>query len=104
LGNDGLIADGQDTALVAVAIIDNKGNVVPTASNLVSFTVSGPGKLIGLGNGDPSNHQPDKGTQRYAFKGLVRAVVQAAQTPGQIIVEATSPGLTTGKITIPVTK
>jgi len=101
LGQNGLVANGQDVALVAVSIIDSKGNVVPTAGNLVSFVVNGPGSLIGLGSGDPSNHQPDKGTERDAFKGLVRAIVQASKTPGDITLTATSPGLTTAKITIP---
>jgi beta-galactosidase len=100
LGQNGLRADGQDVALVAVSIVDSKGTIVPTAGNEVSFTVTGPGSLIGLGSGDPSNHEPDKGTQRHAFNGLVRAIVQAGQQAGTIVLEATSPGLTSAKLEI----
>jgi len=103
LGQNGLQADGQDVALVAVAIVDSKGNVVPTAGNLVSFSVTGPGKLIGLGSGDPSNHQPDKGTERYAWKGMVRAIVQSNQQTGTIVLQASADGLPTAKISIPST-
>jgi beta-galactosidase len=32
---------------------------VPVATNLVHFALSGPGKILGVGNGDPSCHEPD---------------------------------------------
>jgi beta-galactosidase len=54
-----LNADGQDVALVAVSILDSKGRVVPTAGNKVTFEIEGPGRIIGVGNGDPSSHEPD---------------------------------------------
>jgi beta-galactosidase len=31
-----------------------------TAGNLVSFSLTGPGRIIGVGNGDPASHEPDK--------------------------------------------
>ncbi|HXF11172.1 MAG TPA: DUF4982 domain-containing protein, partial [Desulfuromonadaceae bacterium] len=52
-------ADGEDLSMVTVSIADAKGRLVPTANNLVHFTVNGPGKIIGVGNGDPSCHEPD---------------------------------------------
>jgi len=103
LGQNGLQADGQDVALVAVALVDSNGKVVPTAGNLVSFSVTGPGKLIGLGSGDPSNHQPDKGTERNAWKGAVRAIVQSDQQPGTIVLHASAAGLPTAQLSIPST-
>jgi beta-galactosidase len=33
--------------------------VVPVATNLVEFDLDGPGKILGVGNGDPSCHEPD---------------------------------------------
>jgi len=36
-----LKADGSDVAIVQVAIKDAKGRVVPTAGNLVQFSIEG---------------------------------------------------------------
>ena len=52
-------ADGQDIAVVTVAVADNQGRTVPTAGNLIHFSLAGPGRIIGVGNGDPSCHEPD---------------------------------------------
>jgi beta-galactosidase len=51
--------DGEDVSIITVAVIDAQGRVVPVADNLVNFEITGPGKLIGVGNGDPSSHEPD---------------------------------------------
>ncbi|MFZ0761424.1 MAG: beta-galactosidase GalA [Candidatus Sulfotelmatobacter sp.] len=51
--------DGEDLSIITVAVTDAEGRVVPVADNLVSFDVSGGGKIIGVGNGDPSSHEPD---------------------------------------------
>jgi len=93
-------ADGEDVAMVAVGVHDAKGRVVPITDNEVVFRVSGEGKLIGTGNGDPTNHESDKGTSRKAFCGLCMAVVQSTKTAGNITVEATSPGVASASVTI----
>eukprot|EP01123_Difflugia_compressa_P007752 TRINITY_DN2141_c1_g1_i1.p1 TRINITY_DN2141_c1_g1~~TRINITY_DN2141_c1_g1_i1.p1 ORF type:complete len:649 (-),score=153.23 TRINITY_DN2141_c1_g1_i1:63-1853(-) len=90
LGQNGLLANGQDVALIAASVVDDKGNVVPTANNEIQFQVVGEGKLIGIGSGDPSSHESDKSNKRRAFNGLVRAIVQATQQQGEIVVMVTS--------------
>jgi beta-galactosidase len=55
-----LEADGEDIAVVAVSVVDDQGRVIPTAANLIAFKLEGPGRIIGVGNGDPSSHEPDK--------------------------------------------
>ena len=86
--------------MFAVEVHDAQGRVVPITDNEVTFKVSGAGKLIGTGNGDPTNQEPDKGTSRKAFCGLCMALVQSAKTAGSITVEATSPGLESASVTI----
>jgi beta-galactosidase len=93
-------ADGQDVALVSVAVVDAGGRVVPTAGNTISFQISGPGQIIGVGNGDPSSHEPDKASARAAFNGLAMAIVQSTQEPGDIQLSATASGLAPARITI----
>jgi beta-galactosidase len=95
-----LSADGEDVAMFAVEVQDAQGRVMPITENVVNFRVSGAGKLIGVGNGDPTDHESDKGTIRKAFCGCCMALVQSAKTAGSITVEATSPGLTSASITI----
>jgi len=86
-------ADGEDVSVVEVRIVDAQGRVVPVANDEVTFEVSGRGRLIGVGNGDPGDHTSDKGTVRRAFNGLCVAIVQADKEAGELRVEASSPGL-----------
>jgi beta-galactosidase len=52
-------ADGEDVSVVTVSVTDTQGRIMPVASNLVQFAVEGPARLLGVGNGDPSCHEPD---------------------------------------------
>ena len=107
MGQISLRADGQDVALIRVEVIDAAGLLVPSdryhSSDLnhsVSFTVDGPGKIIGVGNGDPHCHEPDKSTKRSAFHGLVRAIVQSSGRgkSGAVTVHAIADGLLAGEL------
>jgi beta-galactosidase len=55
-----LAADGEDIAVVTVSVVDDQGRIVPAAANSMAFKLVGPGRMIGVGNGDPSSHEPDK--------------------------------------------
>jgi len=100
VGTAGIRADGADVAMVEVSIVDSQGRLVPTANNLVSFSLSGPGRIYGVGNGDPASHQPDKGNTRSAWNGLALAHIQSTGAKGNIVVTATSSGLTQGTLQI----
>ncbi|MHB8526286.1 MAG: beta-galactosidase GalA [Candidatus Acidiferrales bacterium] len=93
-------ADGEDVSIVTAAILDGENRIVPVADNQISFTLTGPGKIIGVGNGDPSSHEPDKASQRKSFNGLAQVIVQAHKTPGDIMLSAASRGLQTASVTI----
>ena len=93
-------ADGEDVVVCAVEVQDAQGRVVPITDNQVAFLVTGPGKVIGVGNGDPTSHESDIGSTRKAFSGLCMAIVQSAKSAGSITVEATSPGLTAATATV----
>ncbi len=88
-----LTADGEDTIPVAVEVLDAQGRLVPTADNLVGFHVRGSARIAGVGNGDPSSHEPNKAPQRRAFNGKCMVLIQAGDHPGPIQVTATAPGL-----------
>ena len=88
-----IAADGEDVSVITVEVVDASGRVVPTADNLITFGITGSGHLIGVGNGNPSSHEDDKGTQRQAFNGLCCAIIQAAREAGEVSINATSAGL-----------
>jgi beta-galactosidase len=52
-------ADGGDVSVFTLSVTDAQGRIVPVATNHVEFELSGPGRIIGVGNGDPSCHEPD---------------------------------------------
>ena len=54
-----IAGDRRDLAIVRVSSVDAQGRHVPTAANDIAFDVSGPGRIIGVGNGDPSSHEAD---------------------------------------------
>ncbi|WP_438482651.1 beta-galactosidase GalA [Oleiharenicola lentus] len=82
--------DGEDCAIVTVSAIDSEGRMNPTANETVEFEISGPGKIIGVGNGDPSSHESDKGRHRSLFNGYAQVIVQADRVAGPITLIARS--------------
>jgi beta-galactosidase len=96
-----VIADGQDVVVINVSIVDAQGRPVPTADNKVTFALQGPGKVIGVGNGDPSCHEPDNASERSAFNGLCMAIVQSRRgEAGSIAVAVSSAGLETASVQV----
>ncbi|MEK3672748.1 beta-galactosidase GalA [Paenibacillus sp. FSL R10-2771] len=96
-------ADGCDTIPVRVAVLDKQGYVVPAADNEIRFEVSGAGGLLGVGNGNPSSHEPDKSPLRRAFNGWCLALIQASAEAGSIQVRAVSTGLASAEVVLQVT-
>jgi len=102
-------ANGEDVAVLRVEALDKAGRHVPTADSLIRFRISGQGKLLGVGNGDPNCQESDKEAKRSLFSGLAQVVVQANQMPGEITVEAYTedwppPKLTPAKVVITTRK
>jgi beta-galactosidase len=91
-------ADGRDLVFVTADIQDANGVFVPTATNSVTFAVSGPGQISGVDNGNPTDTTSYTSTKRNAFSGKVLAIVQSTGSTGSITVTATSSGLTAGSV------
>lgn len=86
-------ADGMDAVPVRVSIRDAHGIVHPTACHPVKFRVSGPAKIIGVGNGQCNSHEPDKADRRRAFNGWALVIIQSTGKQGRVSLTATSGGL-----------
>lgn len=93
-----LAADGRDLSFVTVKITDENGVIIPNADNLVHFALEGEGKLAGVGNGNAVSQEPAKGHERHAFSGMCQAIVQSTGNPGNIVLTASSPGLSDCRI------
>ena len=98
-----IAGDGEDAMPVTVRAIDAKGREVPTAMNPVKFSLQGSADIIGLGNGDPRCHEPQKGDRRSLFNGLAQVILQSREGgTGTITLRAESDGLAPTEIQIPV--
>lgn len=85
-------ADGEDVAILQVEALDRDGRPVPIAGNKIAFNVSGAGKLIGVGNGDPNCQESDKAPKRSLFNGLAQLIIQSTKRPGEIHIQASKDG------------
>ena len=99
-----LTADGEDLTMVEVDIVDAQGRIVPTADNLVTFSVTGAGHVAGVGNGDPTNHEPDKAVYRHAFNGKCLVIVGAGERAGSISLTAFASGLKSASLGMRATR
>ena len=91
--------------VINISVVDQQGREVPDADNMIKFAIKGDGKIIGVGNGDPSSHEPDKcvdgAWQRSLFNGKCQVIVQVRQqNPALINFEAKAAGLWTGSTDI----
>ena len=61
-------ADGEDVAVFTVSALDAQGRAVPLADNKIDFAIEGTGKIIGVGNGNPTCHEPDTFTPQSSVR------------------------------------
>ena len=100
-----LAGDGRDAMPITVQVLDEQGRHVPVDNSQITFKVSGAGKSIGHGNGDPTSHEDEKGATRHLFNGLAQLIVQSNDdSEGELVVEASAPGLTPARVVLPVRK
>ena len=99
-----ILADGEDVSVITVTARDGQGREVPIANNLIRFEISGPGRIIGVGNGDPSSHEadsyPDGNYQRRLFNGKCQVIIQSTRRAGTIELKAASLRLPPAKLEI----
>jgi beta-galactosidase len=99
-GNPG--ADvGYNLSFVTVNVSDKHGQVVPDARNLIHFTLSGPGEIVGLDNGDATSFKPFQGSEHHAWNGKCLVIIRSkAGMAGRIKLTATTEGLAAADETI----
>lgn len=95
-----LAADGKDVCQVEFQVVDAAGVRVPEAGNEISFSVDGPGQIIGVGNGNINSTEDYKGTKFRAFQGRGLLVVQSKLESGAITLKAESTGLESASVSL----
>ncbi|MDF2193546.1 sugar-binding domain-containing protein [Paraflavitalea sp. CAU 1676] len=94
----GFLADGHDLALIQVEAVDEKGNRVPTAMDMVNFHLSGPAQWRGGMAMGPDNYTL---TQTFPVEGGInRALIRSLTHPGTITIKASAAGLREATITL----
>ena len=83
---------GDDLIYVSAAIFDNDGVLVPTADNLLEFSVSGNAGIVATDAGDPTSHAPFYSPSVRAFNGLASVIIRRSGK-GRVKVKASSEGL-----------
>lgn len=84
-----LAADGADVIFVEADVVDSAGTIVPTAQNWIAFSATGPGRLLG------------GSTEVDAITGIAAINVQSTGQTGEVVIQATSPGLESGSLRVP---
>ena len=98
-----ITSDGRDVAVVTIEIQDAKGRIVPDACPMLTLRLEGNGRIIGVGNGDPSylgaDHPKDKDCKEFripAFNGYAQVLIQSNRDAGNILLKCNSNGLKEG--------
>ncbi|KAJ3580442.1 hypothetical protein NPX13_g100 [Xylaria arbuscula] len=96
-----IAGDGYDLSFVSVAIVDANGDLVPSASNNVTFSITGPGKIVSTDNGNPADFTVFPSPSRKAFGGLLLSIIRPnVGASGDIVVTASSSGLPSASVTL----
>lgn len=86
----------EDIVFVDVKVADRDGNMVPTASDRLRFSVTGAGEIVAVDVGDATCHTPFRSDEIKAFGGLASVIVRRTGS-GTVILRAESEGLEAGE-------
>src|SRR5574344_1331965 len=96
-------ADGMDLQHINVYAVDSKGRQVPDADNLLTFSVDGDARIVGVINGDLTSNEMTVGNTRRLFNGTATVILRAGQHPSKITLTTSAEGFKSVSITM-VTK
>lgn len=86
-------ADGKDLSFINVKVVDKDGNLCPDDTRKVSFKVKGAGNFRAVANGNPASLESFQQPGMKLFSGQLTAIVESGEKPGEIIFQATAPGV-----------
>jgi beta-galactosidase len=75
----------RDLSYLTLRIDDKDGNFAPKAAKWVSLGIRGPGRIVGIGNGDPLSHESFQGNTVRTFNGLALAIIAATDKEDELL-------------------
>jgi beta-galactosidase len=100
--NSTLTNNWDDVSFITANIVDDKGITCSNADNLIHFSITDYGKIIGVDNGNIISHEDYLSPERSAYKGKAIAILKADKNNGKIEIKASAEGLEAGVITIDI--
>ena len=94
----------DDVVNVTATVVDANGVLIPNASDLIAFKVSGPGVIAAVDSGNNASHEPFQASERKAYQGRCFAMIKASGAKGRITLTASAPGLKGSSVSIVVRK
>lgn len=106
-----LKADGTSLSYVECTVVDENGNMVPDADNLVKFAVSGKVSIVGVDNGKQEsaelykydNVDKNSYSERMAYNGKVLVILKSEKEAGDALLTISSDNLKTTQVALKVT-
>src|SRR5512143_351098 len=95
-----IVAARDSIAFVGIEAVDRAGNLIPVETREISVLVSGPGELIALGTGEPTDVGSVQDSRENLWRGQALAIVRSSGTPGRVTVAATVPGLPPARVVL----
>lgn len=95
-----LTPDWNDVAYLTATLEDANGTVIPDSETRVHFSISGPAKIVAVGNGNLFDHDAFHANDRKLYDGNAIAIVRATAPSGNVTVTATVEGLPNASITL----
>lgn len=92
--------DWDDVVYVTATVVDENGVLVPSASDLITFKISGPGVVAAVDSGNNNSHEQFQAMERKAYQGRCFALLKAKAAAGRITLEASASGLKSKTITV----
>lgn len=88
-----LLANGQDLSFVTIELTDQNGILQPNAENMLTFSVEGPGVIVGVDNAHLQNADAYVANTRKAWHGRALVVIKSTHQAGKIRLSVASKGL-----------
>jgi len=92
----------DDVIRVEASVVDEQGVLVPTATNRITFSITGPGMIAAVDNASVLSHEPFGADSRSAYQGRCYVWIKASDTKGQITLTARSEQLESDTLSLTV--